>query len=195
MCYRRSVEPAAIPVSSVSLEDEEEIETSLSNDIVLDDQQPNSTTEEDVNDEEEQESISEEGTSNGGPILNNSDHQLSLNGDDTDVKPSSRRKSSFVLSIIQGRRDTATLQFVKAHRSFLKKWQRTSKNDTVTEVEEGDEETSSHTEEDTEQLLLATESSSHRETRVCSKTWWIRKFRNTKVSIRKSLKNLKFFIW
>ncbi len=90
----------------------------------------------------------------------------------------SRRKSSFVLSVIEGRRSSATLQYVK-----LRRWSsnRFGGNDN-TLVE--------HDEDDTEQLPFDRTSS------MCSRAWWMNKMKNAKMSSLKSFKTLKLlFRW
>ena len=91
----------------------------------------------------------------------------------------SRRKSSFVLSVIEGRRTSATLQYVK-----LRRWSsnRFGGNDSTTLVEDN--------EEDIEQLP------SNRTSSRCSRAWWMNKMKNAKMSTLKSLKTLKIlFRW
>ena len=99
------------------------------------------------------------------------------------------RKPSFVLSVIQGRRNTATLQYVKLPRSVLL-GKRKRRERMEAQIEEEEEECEGERGGDKEQLL----SEDHKtKARICSKTWWSRKGRTVKASALLSLRNIKFF--
>ena len=101
------------------------------------------------------------------------------------------RKTSFVLSLIQGRRNTATLQYVKLPRYMLskrknnrRKWKQEPSSNELEEQEE----TSSN------QDLILSDEDDDVKIKSFSKSWFYMKKRNFKNSVFKSLKNLKMFL-
>lgn len=101
-------------------------------------------------------------------------------------RPLARRKSSYVLSIVPGRKHSASLQYAKVHRSVLNRMRNgQTELDTVRDDEEG--------EEDTSQLLPEEGGGGH--VRPCTKEWWKKQVKNTKKSLIKSIKNVKLFVW
>ena len=103
------------------------------------------------------------------------------------------RKTSFVLSLIQGRRNTATLQYVKLPRrrymlSERKNNRRKWKQERSSNELEEQEETSSN------QDLILSDEDDDVKIKSFSKSWFYRKKRNFKSSVLKSLKNLKMLL-
>ena len=188
----------------------------VQNDIELSSVPSEGSTEDTTEQESESLTVSIKDDSNGSNVADNedvnsliptaTDHSPTNNADKIEQQTSekaakdskqSRRKSSFVLNLIEGRRDSVTLQYAKLPRSLVK-WRKREELKSITESDMREEEEGEENEEDkvmmedessgdTDRLLLS------RRNRCCSKAWWLKKLRNVKLSVWKSLKNMKFF--
>lgn len=176
-----------------SLDDNREAESSFNNNVPSESHHPDDldTINEEDKEQEESSSLIPESRA-----LNGINHSSSNGGVPGQPQSRPRRKSSYVLSIVPGRRHSATLQYVKVHRSLLNMINKKNNSnfsgkkielDTVRSRDDEDEVTNG---EDTSQLLMA--DTSH--VRICSKAWWAKRVRNTKTSFIKSMKNLKLLI-
>ena len=118
---------------------------------------------------------------------NNSNEEQKPDYDESNRRSSvnSKRKLSFILTLIPGRRESVTLQYAKIPRSL------TRKKDGSVPLNNNDqeEETLETADNDTEELL-STEKQS-----LCSRAWWRKRLKSIKASIVKSLRNLKLFFW
>ena len=98
----------------------------------------------------------------------------------------SKRKLSFILTVIPGRRESATLQYVKIPRSL----RATTSGRVVPLVNSADDnEQVEETGNDPDDLLPT-----EKDTALCSGNWWKEKLKNFKASTIKSLKDLKSFL-
>ena len=177
MLYFRLAKSSVIPVVSSN--------SSLAQSAIIDEQDNESTT---------NDSITNNSNGDLSPLLED-EHDSTSNNSNEEQKPdyeesnrrssvNLKRKLSFILTLIPGRRESVTLQYAKIPRSLTRK-----KDGSVPLNNNDQEEETLETDNDTEELL-STEKQS-----LCSRAWWRKRLKSIKASIVKSLRNLKLFFW
>ena len=185
-------------------------ETSVSSDA---DHTYTSTMSEDK-EEEHENGIIETSLSSGG-------HGAQTDNEDVEIKTKVKQKRrSFVLSIIPGRRDSVSLQFIKIPRVIMKKNKSKKRQYTLQDHEDIKEESLINQDDDDEERLIDQDDDQERlidqdndqerlidqdndqerlidqdelKTTKCTKAWFVKKLISFRIGLKKAFKNLKFF--